>query len=106
MKLCFCPGFKKRQKPFFSNTSALKCKLMYLNIRNECEYDVIRETAKSQVKYTLLHIYVSLIYGIIISTDEDPSKRTESFAIINLCGVSTKLCFNLIFTIQTYKELI
>ena len=27
----------------------------------------------------------------IISTDEDPSLRIESSAIINLCGVSTKL---------------
>ena len=43
--------------------------------------------------------------GIIISTDEDPSLRIESFAIINLRGVSTKLYFNLIFTTQTYKEL-
>ena len=30
---------------------------------------------------------------IIISTDEDPSLRIESSAIINLCGVSTKLYF-------------
>ena len=29
----------------------------------------------------------------------------ESSAIINLRGVSTKLYFNLIFTMQTYKEL-
>ena len=44
--------------------------------------------------------------SIVISThDEDPSLRTESFAIINLRGVSTKLYFNLIFTMQTYKEL-
>ena len=41
-----------------------------------------------------------------ISTDEDPSSRIESSAIINLRGVSTKLYFNLIFTMQTYKELI
>ena len=27
----------------------------------------------------------------IISTDEDPNLRIESSAIINLCGVSTKL---------------
>ena len=32
--------------------------------------------------------------GIIIGTDEDPSLRIESFAIINLRGVSTKLCFD------------
>ena len=42
---------------------------------------------------------------IINSTDENPSLRIESFAKINLRGVSTKLYFNLIFTMQTYKEL-
>ena len=45
-----------------------------------------------------------LIISIIISTDEDPSLRIESFAIIKLRGVSTKLFLNLIFTMQTYKE--
>jgi hypothetical protein len=43
----------------------------------------------------------------IISTDEDPGLRIESFAVINLRGVSTNnsiiVCF--IITIQTYKEL-
>ena len=29
--------------------------------------------------------------SVIISTDEDPSLRIESFAIINLRGVSTRL---------------
>ena len=38
-----------------------------------------------------------------ISTDEDPSLRIETSAIVNLSGVSTKLYFNLIFTMQTYK---
>ena len=42
----------------------------------------------------------------IISTDEDPSLRIESSAIINLRGVSTKLNKYIIFTMQTYKELI
>ena len=32
-----------------------------------------------------------LLYYYIISTDEDPSLRIESSAIINLRGVSTKL---------------
>ena len=30
-------------------------------------------------------------YVTIISTDEDPSLQIESFAIVNLHGVSTKL---------------
>ena len=38
----------------------------------------------------------------IISTDEDPSLRIESSAIINLRGVSTKLNKYIIFTMQTY----
>ena len=44
--------------------------------------------------------------GIIISTDEDPSLRIESFAIVTLRGVSTKLYFYLILTMQSYKELV
>ena len=46
-----------------------------------------------------------LIIIIIISTDEDPSLRNESFAIMNLRGVSTKLNKYIDFTMQTYKEL-
>ena len=42
----------------------------------------------------------------IISTDEDPSLRIESSAIINLRGVSTKLNNYIVFTMQTYKKLI
>ena len=41
-----------------------------------------------------------------ISTDEDPSLRIESSAIINLRGVSTKLNKYIVFTMQTYKKLI
>ena len=39
----------------------------------------------------------------IISTGKDPSLRIESSAIINLCGVSTKLNKYIIFTTQTYS---
>ena len=41
----------------------------------------------------------------IISTDENPSLRIESSAIINLRGVSTKLNKYIVFTMQTYKKL-
>ena len=44
--------------------------------------------------------------GIIISTDEDPSLRIESFAMITLRGVSTKSYFYVILTMKTYKELV
>ncbi len=45
-----------------------------------------------------------LIISDIISADEDPGLRIESFAIIKLRGVTTKykICF---FTMQTFKEL-
>ena len=42
----------------------------------------------------------------IISTDEDPSLRIESSAIINLRGISTKLNKYIVFPMQTYKKLI
>ena len=45
-----------------------------------------------------------LICKLRSSTDEDPSLRIESLAIIDLRGVSIKLYFNLIFIMQTYKE--
>lgn len=41
-----------------------------------------------------------------ISTDVDLSLRIDSFAIINLRDVSTKLNKYIVFTMQTYKELI
>jgi hypothetical protein len=40
----------------------------------------------------------------IISTDEDPGLRIESFAVINLRGVSTNKTIYFI-AMQTYKEL-
>ena len=49
-----------------------------------------------------------LIKSDFISTDEDPGLRFESFAIIKLRGVSTKLniIFFYFFTMQTFKKLI
>ena len=49
---------------------------------------------------------VLIILYCIISTDEDPSLRIESSAIINLPGVSTKLNKYIVFTMQTYKKLV
>ena len=59
--------------------------------------------------HTVLLLYSIIIqyyyyYYSIISTDEDPSLRIESSAIINLYGVSTKLNKYIVFTMQTYKE--
>ena len=42
----------------------------------------------------------------IISTDEDPRLRIESFAVINLRGVSTNKTIICFIAMQTYKELI
>jgi deoxyribodipyrimidine photolyase-like uncharacterized protein len=42
----------------------------------------------------------------IISTDEDPGLRIESFAVINLRGVSTNKTIICFIAMQTYKELI
>jgi hypothetical protein len=41
----------------------------------------------------------------IISTDEDPGLRFESFAVINLRGVSTNKTIIYFIAMQTYKEL-
>ena len=46
-----------------------------------------------------------LIIGDEDHSDEDPSLRIESSAIINLRGVSTKLNKYIVFTMQTYKKL-
>jgi hypothetical protein len=48
---------------------------------------------------------VNLNSHIFISTDEDPGLRIESFAVINLRGVSTNKTIYFI-AMQTYKELI
>ena len=42
---------------------------------------------------------------IIINTDEDPRLRIESFAMIILRGISTKLYFNLLTTDLSRKEI-
>ena len=41
----------------------------------------------------------------IISTDEDPGLRIESFEVINLRGVSTNKTIIYFIAMQTYKEL-
>ena len=48
--------------------------------------------------------YIIIIH--IISTDEDPGLRIESFAVINLRGVSTNKTIIYFIAMQTYKELI
>jgi hypothetical protein len=47
-----------------------------------------------------------ILLAHIISTDEDPGLRIESFVVINLCGVSTNKTIIYLIAMQTYKELI
>ena len=68
----------------------------------------IRKLGSSSVLIILLLVIISInniINNIIISTDEDPSLRIESSAMLNLRGVSTKLNKYIVFTMQTYKKL-
>ena len=60
---------------------------------------------ETQIHTSLFIHKVSNSNSRIISTDEDPSLRIESSAIINLRGVSTKLNKYIVFTMQTYKKL-
>jgi hypothetical protein len=62
----------------------------------------------SQQITTLLYIKraCELNKSHIISTDEDPGLRIESFAVINLRGVSTNKTIIYFIAMQTYKELI
>ena len=64
----------------------------------------IRKLGSSSV--LIIIYYLLALLQRIISTDEDPSLRIESSAIINLRGVSTKLNKYIVFTMQTYKKLI
>ena len=57
------------------------------------------------------HLYIKRAcelnkWSHIISTDEDPGLRIESFALINLRGVSTNKTIICFIVMQTYKELI
>jgi hypothetical protein len=51
----------------------------------------------------VIHLQLSIICNII-STDEDPGLRIESFAVINLRGVSTNKTIICFIAMQTYKE--
>ena len=88
--------------------------LLHLNGVNkwtsyECSDDVkLYSQYISQQIATLLYIKraCELNKSHIISTDEDPGLRIESFAVINLCGVSTNKTIIYFIAMQTYKELI
>jgi hypothetical protein len=47
-----------------------------------------------------------LCMSLLCGTDEDPGLRIESFAVINLGGVSTNKTIICFIAMQTYKELI
>jgi hypothetical protein len=52
-----------------------------------------------------VRLLVYFLFCDIISTDEDPGLRIESFAVINLRGVSTNKTIIYFIAMQTYKEL-
>ena len=56
-----------------------------------CSWQNVIIGSENSVKSYHCHIIVKSYHCRIISTDEDPSLRIESSAIINLRGVSTKL---------------
>ena len=49
-------------------------------------------------------LIIELNKSRIISTDEDPGLRIESFAVIHLRGVSTNKTIICFIAMQTYKE--
>jgi hypothetical protein len=69
-------------------------------------FNYILNDASQQIT-TLLYIKraCELNKSHIISTDEDPGLRIESFAVINLRGVSTNKTIIYLIAMQTYKEL-
>ena len=69
-------------------------------------FNYILNDASQQIT-TLLYIKraCELNKSHIISTDEDPGLRIESFAVINLRGVSTSKTIIYLIAMQTYKEL-
>ena len=80
-----------------SKKSKQKCILMKMNedVRRKCYSNFVKKI--NVIKNTHNFVHYS-------STDEDPSLRIESFAMINLRGVSTKLYY-LTFTMHSCKEL-
>jgi hypothetical protein len=69
-------------------------------------FNQISNDASQQIT-TLLYIKraCELNKSHTISTDEDPGLRIESFAVINLRGVSTNKTIICFIVMQTYKEL-
>jgi hypothetical protein len=100
--------------PFLYTKVSWSVGLRHLNnrcqggFRDQFEYWWIPWIDVSQQITTLLYIKraCELNKSHIISTDEDPGLRIESFAVINLRGVSTNKTIIYLITMQTYKELI
>jgi hypothetical protein len=73
-----------------------------------CRLINFQMTRANRMITTLLYVKraCELNKSHIISTDEDPGLRIESFAVINLRGVSTNKTIICFIAMQTYKELI
>ena len=118
-----------------NNTFRFRFNKFHLSVVDEKSYEsyyscVRAQTSKVPTCVTLLFISYSvhacLVYTLLYllsfvetprkfingrifisanNTDEDPSARIESSAIVDLRGVSTKLNKYIVFALQTYKEL-
>ena len=64
---------------------------LYLNNKIYIDFSSINLTNNFLISFLYVCMVNTIISISIISTDEDPSLRIESSAIINLRGVSTKL---------------
>jgi hypothetical protein len=67
---------------------------------------IICDLFNSHALFIYKSVVITLNKSDIISTDEDPGLRIESFAVINLRGVSTNKTIICFIAMQTYKELI
>ena len=67
---------------------------------------IICDLFNSHALFIYKSVVITLNKSDIISTDEDPGLRIESFAVINLRGVSTDKTIICFIAMQTYKELI
>jgi hypothetical protein len=75
---------------------------------------IISQVCLCQIPYKRIKTITTLLYikracelnkSHIISTDEDPGLRIESFAVIHLRGGSTNKTMICFIAMQTYKEL-
>ena len=76
-----------------------------VNVKSKCNcVETLRKFTMGKLSIRKLRSssVLMIMQCIIISADQDPSLRIESFAIKNLRGVSTKLYFNGGYVVAKY----